>query len=196
MKAMKGIIRECGRLGIEHLTVYAFSTENWKRSKSEVSGIFGLIVKYMKSELAELIENNVVCDVLGDYRSLPVDAVDALDTLKRDTAPNTGLHLHLALNYGSRMDMLNAARKLMREAADIESISEEDFARGLSTAGIPDPDLVIRTSGEQRLSNFLLWEAAYSELVFSDVLWPEFTPGEFHACLETYRSRSRRFGGR
>ncbi|MDR1068297.1 MAG: di-trans,poly-cis-decaprenylcistransferase [Clostridiales Family XIII bacterium] len=208
MKAMKGVIKECGRLGIEHLTVYAFSTENWKRSKSEVAGIFGLIVKYMRSELAELMENNVVCDVLGDYTSLPKDAVNALDKLKADTGNNTGLRFHIALNYGSRADMLAAAKRLAlaafeAEGADaaeqkarIEEWTPEDFARGLATGGIPDPDLIIRTSGEQRLSNFLLWEAAYSELVFSDTLWPDFTPEEFHRALDEYARRSRRFGGR
>jgi undecaprenyl diphosphate synthase len=206
MKAMKGIIKECGRLGVEHLTVYAFSTENWKRSKSEVSGIFSLVVKYMKSELAELMANDVLCDVLGDYSSLPRDAVAALDKLKDETGDNTGLRFHIALNYGSRADMLAAVRRLAIAAleaedsaqcrARIDGWTQEDFARGLATAGIPDPDLIIRTSGEQRLSNFLLWEAAYSELVFSEVLWPDFTPEEFHRTLDEYARRSRRFGGR
>jgi undecaprenyl diphosphate synthase len=200
MKAMKGIIKECGRLGVEHLTVYAFSTENWKRSRSEVSGIFGLIVKYMKTELAELMENGVVCDVLGDYSSLPGDAVAALDKLISDTADNRGLRLHIALNYGSRDEIARAARLLAQAAAagDIspEDIDAEILSSRLYIANMPDPDLIVRTSGEQRLSNFLLWQAAYSEFVFSDVLWPDFTPEEFRRCLGEFAERGRRYGGR
>jgi undecaprenyl diphosphate synthase len=200
MKAMKGIIKECGRLGVEHLTVYAFSTENWKRSRSEVFGIFGLIVKYMRTELAELMENGVVCDVLGDYSSLPEDAVAALDKLISDTANNNGLRLHIALNYGGRDEIVRAARLLAQAVAAGEispdDIDAEMLSARLYTPGVPDPDLIIRTSGEQRLSNFLPWQAAYSEFVFSDVLWPDFTPEEFGRCLGEFAERGRRYGGR
>ena len=200
LKAMKEIVKKSSVLGVEHLTVYAFSTENWKRSQEEVTGIFNLVIKYVSSELQELIDNNVVVDILGDYSALPKKSVASLDKLVRNTSENTGLHFHIALNYGSRAEMLMAARTLANDVADnkisIEDIDEEAFSNRLYTAGTPDPDLVIRTSGEERLSNFLLWQAAYSEYVFSEVLWPDFTPEEYERCIEEYQGRKRRFGGR
>ena len=200
LKAMKEIVKKSSVLGVEHLTVYAFSTENWKRSQEEVSGIFNLVIKYVSSELQELIDNNVVVDVLGDYSALPKKSAASLDKLVSNTSGNTGLHFHIALNYGSRAEMLMAARTLVNDVADnlisIEDIDEEAFSSRLYTAGTPDPDLVIRTSGEERLSNFLLWQVAYSEYVFTDVLWPDFTPKEYERCIEEYQGRKRRFGGR
>ena len=202
MKAMKEIVKHSSALGVEHLTVYAFSTENWKRSEDEVRGIFGLVVKYVNQELEELHENNVIVRAIGDYRALPGKAVAALEKSFKKTAENTGLHFNIALNYGSRADILSAAKSLAADLVagrldkPLDDISESDMSNRLSTAGIPDPDLVIRTSGEQRLSNFLLWEAAYSEFVFTDILWPDFTPEEYERCLEAYCERDRRFGGR
>jgi undecaprenyl diphosphate synthase len=209
MKAMTETVRRCSDLGVQHLTVYAFSTENWKRSAAEVTGISKLLVKYVEKDLNELHENNVKVDVFGDYTTLPPGAVDALERTIERTKENTGLKFHIALNYGSRAEMLRAVNELIREATETapprhceersdEAIqcTEEMFASKLYSAGVPDPDLVIRTSGEQRLSNFLLWQSAYSELVFTDTLWPDFTPDQLEECIEIYKGRKRRFGGR
>jgi undecaprenyl diphosphate synthase len=203
MNAMTEIVRHASDSGVRYLTVYAFSTENWKRSAGEVSGIFGLLVKFVELKLRELVENNVVVSVIGDYSPIPGEAKAALERTIADTSGNTGMRFIIALNYGSRADILNAAKKLARDAAGaadaigaIAEFTEADLAAKLSTAGAPDPDLIIRTSGEKRLSNFLLWEAAYSELVFSDALWPDFTPAEFDRCMEEYSRRERRYGGR
>jgi undecaprenyl diphosphate synthase len=202
MNAMTEIVRHASDTGVEYLTVYAFSTENWRRSADEVSGIFGLLVKFVELKLRELVANNVVVSVIGDTSPIPRDARAALERTIKDTSGNTGMRFVIALNYGSRADIVKAASKLAlesmkkgREDAAL-SVTESDFSEMLSTAGTPDPDLIIRTSGEKRLSNFLLWEAAYSELVFTDVLWPDFTPAEFVQCIQEYNDRNRRFGGR
>jgi undecaprenyl diphosphate synthase len=200
MKAMKEIVKHSSVLGVEYLTVYAFSTENWKRSAAEVSGIFKLLVKYVDQELNELHENDVVVNVIGDYHSLPAAAVAALERSLTKTAGNTGLHFNIALNYGSRAEICRAIRSIsvaVREGELAEDeITESVVSDFLYTANIPEPDLVIRTSGEKRLSNFLLWQSAYSEFVFTDVLWPDFSPAEYERCIEEYSRRSRRFGGR
>lgn len=202
MKAMKDIVRRASALGVGHLTVYAFSTENWKRSAEEINGIFKLIVTYVDKELAELHRNNVRVRILGDYSKLPLDAVERLRMSLKTTAQNTGLSFNIALNYGSRAEIVEAARELGKMASkgilDPDSIDDAMLGSLLSTGkeGIPDPDLLIRTSGECRLSNFLLWQAAYSELVFVPALWPDFSPEEFDRALEIYQSRDRRFGGR
>jgi undecaprenyl diphosphate synthase len=200
---MTEIVRHASDSGVSYLTVYAFSTENWKRSAGEVTGIFGLLVKFVEMKLRELVENNVVVSVIGDYAPIPGDAKAALERTIASTSGNTGMRFIIALNYGSRADILHAAKQLAMEAAGaadvagaVSKFTEEDLAAKLSTAGVPDPDLIIRTSGEKRLSNFLLWEAAYSELVFSDALWPDFTPAEFDRCIEEYARRDRRYGGR
>jgi undecaprenyl diphosphate synthase len=218
MNAMTEIVRHASDRGVKYLTVYAFSTENWKRDADEVSGIFGLLVKFVELKLRELVDNNVVVSVIGDYSPIPREAKAALERTIENTSGNTGMRFVIALNYGGRADIVNAAKRLASQivrsggakgaepasgyagadAAEvaISNIMEADFSRMLSTAGTPDPDMVIRTSGEKRLSNFLLWEAAYSELVFTDLLWPDFTTAEFDKCIEEYRSRDRRFGGR
>ncbi|MDR2157580.1 MAG: isoprenyl transferase [Clostridiales Family XIII bacterium] len=200
MKAMKEIVKRSSALGVGYLTVYAFSTENWKRSAIEVSGIFKLLVRYVDQELQELNDNNVVVNILGSYRSLPADAVAALERALATTARNTGLHFNIALNYGSRPEICEAVRSVAVAVKDgrlsPEEITEEIFSGFLDTGGMPDPDLVIRTSGEKRLSNFLLWQSAYSEFVFTDVLWPDFSPEELERCIEEFRQRNRRFGGR
>ncbi len=206
MKSMIEVVRRANDLGMKHLTVYAFSTENWKRSAEEVSGIFRLLIKYVESELRELMENNVRIRILGDYSPLPKDARKAVDRAIEETAGNTGLQFNIALNYGGRDEITRAVRKLAKEAAEgrinPEEITEEDISAGLYTGsgeggtGCGDPELIIRTSGEERLSNFLLWQCAYSEFVFTDVLWPDFTPEEFEKCIEEYQGRDRRFGGR
>jgi undecaprenyl diphosphate synthase len=202
MKAMKEIVKRASSIGIRHLTVYAFSTENWKRSTEEVNGIFKLIVTYVDNELKELHANNVRVHILGDYSKLPKDAVSRLEKSLAVTHNNTGMQFNIALNYGSRLEIVQAVKEIAANVRDggmdPEDITEATIATHLSTghAGIPDPELLIRTSGETRLSNFLLWQIAYSELVYSQILWPDFTPEVFENAIEEYQQRDRRFGGR
>ena len=204
MKAMKKIVDHSDKLGIKYLTVYAFSNENWKRSIAEVSGIFKLLVKYVDSDLRELVKNNVKVKVLGDYTSLPNDAVKSLERTLEETENNTGLQFNIALNYGGRDEIKNAVKAISEKVSE-DLLSPDDITddiissylwTGSFYAGVPDPELIIRTSGELRLSNFLLWQSAYSELVFPDVLWPDFTPKEYEKAIADYQSRERRFGGR
>lgn len=199
MKALKEIVKRSSTLGIEHLTVYAFSTENWKRPIEEVGGIFKILIHYVDKELSELHENNVKVSILGDYGKLPNDAVIKLEEALAKTKGNTGLQFHIALNYGSRDEIVNAVKAIAKEAAagtlKPEGLNEDVLSERLFTKGMPDPDLVIRTGGEKRLSNFLLWQSAYSEFVFSDVYWPDFTPGMFEEAVVQYAKRLRRFGG-
>ena len=204
MEAMKKIVDHSDKLGIKHLTVYAFSTENWKRSMEEVSGIFKLLVTFVNRDLRELIENNVCVKVLGDFSSIPEESRKALEKTLEDTKDNTGLQFNIALNYGSRDEIRRSVEAIADKVkagelqpADItEDIIGEYLWTGSQHADSPDPELIIRTSGEERLSNFLLWQAAYSEFVFSDALWPDFTPEEYERCIAEYQSRDRRFGGR
>ena len=204
MLAMKEIVRRSAELGIKYLTVYAFSTENWKRSNEEVGGIFKLLVKYVDSELAEITKNNVRVRVMGDYSPVPAPARKSLEKALETTSANDGLVFTIALNYGSRAEITRAVKSI---AEDVKKgvIAPEDVTEGLISSrlytgdengNIPDPDLIIRTSGEERLSNFMLWQSAYSELEFTDVLWPDFTPEVFERMLEEYSHRERRFGGR
>ena len=206
MQAMKQIVITASNLGIKYLTVYAFSTENWKRSTEEVSGIFKLIIKYVDSELKELIKNNVRINILGDYNMLPGDSVRAIDELLDKTRDNDGLVFNIALNYGGRDEIVKAINEIIidRKALADEGISvdvkEDELSKHLYTGVLqknnPDPDLIIRTSGEERLSNFLIWQAAYSEMMFTDTLWPDYSPEEFTAMIEKFSHRKRRFGGR
>lgn len=200
MLAMKEIVKKCSTLGVEYLTVYAFSTENWKRSAEEVGGIFKLLVIYIEKELKELHENNVKVRILGDYEKLPKSAVKSVEKSLETTKDNTGLQFNIALNYGSRAEILRAVKSIAKDAAEskisLDEITEEMVSQSLYTRDIPDPDLLIRTSGEERLSNYLLWQCAYSELVFTDVLWPEFTPEELEKAIYEFQNRKRRFGGR
>ena len=202
MESMKKIVIAASNMGIKHLTVYAFSTENWKRSAEEVGGIFKLIVKYVNSELEELDENNVHINILGDYSMLPKDSVAAIDKMLARLDDNDGLTFNIALNYGGRDEILKSVKKLYKDCEaggkSIDDITEEDISRHLYTGelDIPDPDLIIRTSGEERTSNFLVWQGAYSELMFTDTLWPDFTPAEFADMCEKFTHRDRRYGGR
>ncbi|MDR2295687.1 MAG: isoprenyl transferase [Clostridiales Family XIII bacterium] len=200
MLAMKEIVKRASALGVKYLTVYAFSTENWKRSVEEVSGIFNLLILYVDRELAELNANNVRVRILGDYEALPPSAVERLRRSLKTTADNGGMQFGIALNYGSRNEIARALRAVAAEVAAgrlaPEGIDEALIASRLYTAGMPDPDLIIRTGGERRLSNFLLWQSAYSEFVFSEVHWPDFSPREFEKSIEEYQGRERRFGGR
>lgn len=204
MKAMKKIVDHSDKLGIQYLTVYAFSTENWKRSAAEVTGIFKLLVSYVNSELKELIDNNVKVTVLGDYSIIPEDARKSLEKTLENTKNNTGLQFNIALNYGGRDEIRRAVCEIGQQIRDgqldPQDITEDLIGQHLFTGvfheNIPDPELVIRTSGELRLSNYLLWQSAYSELVFTPVLWPDFSPEEYEKAIEEYQSRDRRFGGR
>ena len=202
MKSMKEIVRHASDLGIGYLTVYAFSTENWKRTKEEVGGIFKLLVKYVDSELNELKKNDVKVNILGDWSVIPEDAAARISKTLEETKENKGLVFNIALNYGSRSEISGAVRSIAEKVKNGElspdDITEDTVTENLMTGklGIPDPDLLIRTSGEIRISNYLLWQIAYSEMVFTDVLWPDFTPERFDEIIADYQGRDRRFGGR
>ena len=204
MQSMKKIVIATSNMGIKYLTVYAFSTENWKRSTEEVSGIFNLIVKYVNSELEELDENNVHINIFGDYSMLPKASVDAIDRMVSRHDHNDGLVFNIALNYGGRDEILRSVKEIARQCAeegrDPGGLTEDDISRYLWSGeehfNVPDPDLIIRTSGEERISNFLTWQSAYSELMFTDTLWPDFTPEEYAEMIAAFASRDRRFGGR
>ena len=203
MEAMKEIVRKASHMGIKYLTVYAFSTENWKRTMEEVSGIFKLLVKFVKLDLSELDEENVKVCVLGDYSVIQDAARKSLDQTLETTKDNTGMQFNVAINYGSRAEIVRGVNRLAEQVRSGEltgEITEEMISRSLYTGdengNVPDPDLIIRTSGEERLSNFLLWQAAYSEFEFTDLLWPDFTPEAFEQLIIDYTTRDRRFGGR
>ena len=199
MESLREIVRACSDMGVKVLTVYAFSTENWKRPIEEVSGIFALLVRYVAKELKELNENNVQIRMLGDIDPLPADAKKAAQKAMDDTKDNTGLVFCIAINYGGRAEIVRAARALAKQAAegqlDPETIDEASFAARLYTADLPDPDLIIRTGGEMRLSNFLTWQSAYSELYVTDTYWPDFTPDKLKEAIEAFNGRDRRYGG-
>ena len=193
MEALCRIVRHSSDIGVEYLTVYAFSTENWKRPADEVSGIFKLLIKFVKRELDELNRNNVRIDILGDWSIIPEDSADSIRLALATTEKNDGLKLNIALNYGGRAEITRAVNMLIDSGK--KNVTEEDISACLYTAGMPDPDVIIRTSGESRLSNFLIWQSAYSEIVLTPVYWPDFTPSEYERCLAEYQSRDRRFGG-
>ncbi|MFH1513169.1 MAG: isoprenyl transferase [Bacillota bacterium] len=200
METMRKIIRNCNDIGLEALSLYAFSTENWQRSKAEVDALMALLLRFFISDIGELQAKNVRVLVLGDKDGMPAPQRAALYEAERMTAANTGLRLCLAVNYGSRAELVRAARLLAEDVQagtlSIGAIGEDAVSQRLYTAGVPDVDLLIRTSGEMRLSNFLLWQCAYAEFLFPKALWPDFTVDEFHACIAAFQSRSRRFGGR
>lgn len=199
VEALRGVIRECDHLGIEALTIYAFSTENWKRSAEEVGALMGLLLTYFASEIDELHEKNVCIRILGDVDGLPAPQRDAVNAAMERTKDNTGLKLNIALNYGGRDELLNAAKTLALRAERGE-ISAQDITRAelegaLYTHDLPDVDLLIRTSGEMRVSNFLLYQIAYAEFVVTDTLWPDFDASALHEAIYAYQKRDRRFGG-
>lgn len=186
-------------MGIKYLTVYAFSTENWSRPKDEVDALMKLLRNYMKTCLKTAAKNDMKVRVIGDKTRLDADIRSRIAELEEATKNNGGLNFQIALNYGSRDEIVRAVRKIARDAKDgklePESITPEVISSYLDTHDIPDPDLLIRTSGEERLSNFLLWQLAYSEFYFTDVLWPDFTKEELMKAIEQYNSRDRRYGG-
>lgn len=199
VEALRKIVKTCSKLEIEVLTVYAFSTENWRRPKDEVGVLMKLLTEYLKKELAELHQNNVVIRTIGKINDLPRDAQIELQRAMEKTQNNTGLILNLALNYGGRSEIVGAVKKLTQEVLSgrwrIEEIDEERFGQALFTSGLPDPDLLIRTSGEMRLSNFLLWQIAYTEIVVVEEFWPDFGQKALLNAIEMYQKRDRRFGG-
>ena len=199
-ETLREIIRHTDDLGIEALTIYAFSTENWRRSAEEVAALMQLILDFFASEIDELDEKGVRILILGEKGALPQKQRDVLIEAEERTAQNTGLKLNIALNYGSRAEMTRAARRLAERAQAgelrFEDVTEETIESELYTAGQPDVDLLIRTSGEMRLSNFLLWQCAYAEFVFPEVLWPDFTVADYDEALRVFASRNRRFGAR
>ena len=199
-RAVRRTIEAAIRHGVGWLTLYAFSSENWRRPAGEVTDLTGLLRRYLESEIAELKANGVRLRVIGERSRFAADIQGRLADAERDTMDNTRLNLTVALSYGSRGEIVAAARAAAEAARagrlNPAVLDEAGFARLLFTADIPDPDLLIRTSGEQRLSNFLLWQTAYSELVFLDVLWPDFGPEHFAAALASYARRERRFGAR
>ena len=199
VETVRKVITECKRLGIKHVTLYTFSTENWKRPALEVETLMTLLQSYLKKEVEELNINNVKLTAIGDIEKLPKSCLDELKRAMELTKDNDGPNLNLALNYGGRYDITNAVKQISRDIENhklnSDDITEETIKNYLSTKSIPDPDLVIRTSGEQRLSNFLLWELAYAELYFTDVYWPDFDEKELQKAIYAYQNRDRRFGG-
>lgn len=197
--ALREVTRAASDLGVEIVTVYGFSTENWRRDAREVAFLFDLCVYFARTEIAELNRNDVRVRVLGDWEALPGGARTALRELQEGTAQNRGLTLNLAVNYSSRSELERAVRGIARDVAngslDVDAIDDKLIASRLFTAGIPDPDLLVRPGGERRLSNFLLYQAAYTELVMSDVFWPDFTRADFESAVREFSLRQRRFGG-
>ncbi|HAE81255.1 MAG: isoprenyl transferase [Clostridium sp.] len=197
--AVEQIVEDAARLGIEYLTVYGFSTENWKRSAEEVGALMQLFRFYTKRLLKIAGENNVRVKMIGDRYRFAQDIIDGINTLEEKTRDNTGLTFVIAVNYGSRDEIRRAVQKMLTDCRDgklsPEEVDEAKITSYLDTAGIPDPDLMIRTSGELRLSNYLLWQLAYSELYVTDTLWPDFNREELIRAIEAYNKRERRFGG-
>lgn len=198
-ESVRDILKACGKIGVKYLTLYAFSTENWKRPPTEVSGLMGLLGMLLDKEIKDLIKNNVRLNIIGRVSDLPENLQEKLGKAMELTKANTGVVLTLALSYGGRTDIIDAAKKVCDdvEAGRIrkEDINEEAFSRRLSTKGMPDPDLLIRTSGEMRISNFLLWQISYSELYVTKKLWPDFRHKDLKKAISEYKKRQRRYGG-
>jgi len=199
MKTIRKITRVANELGIKVLTLYAFSTENWKRPKAEVDYLMKLPEEFLSTYLPELKEQNVKVQMMGHKEQIPLHTQRAINKAIRETEGNNGLILNFALNYGSRDEIMRAVKNILNDVKngimDENELTEEVFHRYLMTNGLQDPDLLIRTSGEIRLSNFMLWQLAYTEFVFTDVLWPDFNEEHFLDAIEEYQKRSRRFGG-
>jgi undecaprenyl diphosphate synthase len=197
-EAVRTIVRACREFGIAYLTLYAFSTENWQRPKSEVDALMALLIKFLKSEQKELLENDIRLHAIGQIKRLPADVQQALRETMELTRKNSAMQLNLALSYGSRAEIVRMVRRLAEKSKngqiDPAGIDEQIIARYLYTKGIPDPDLLIRTSGEMRISNFLLWQIAYSEIHITPTYWPDFSRDEFYQILKDYQQRERRYG--
>ena len=198
INSVREITRVCGEIGIKYLTLYTFSTENWNRPQREVNALMGLLLNTINIEVQELNKNNVCLKTIGDVDQLPLKTKKGIEDGKELTKNNTGLKLCLALSYGSRQEIINGVKKISEKVKNgimgIEQIDENSFSNELYTSEFPDPDLLIRTSGENRISNFLLWQIAYSEIYLTDTYWPDFREGELIKSLLDYQSRERRFG--
>ena len=198
-RRVEEICREAWQIGIKYLTLYAFSTENWSRPEEEVRALLKILRNYLKESIKKATENNMRVRVIGDRSRLDADIRESIERLEEVSAANTGLNFQIALNYGSRDEMMRAVKRLMSDydkgAITQEQLTEKVFSGYLDTCDIPDPDLLIRTSGEERLSNFLLWQCAYTEFYFPEVLWPDFDKNELKKAVEEYTRRDRRYGG-
>ena len=198
MESVKQVVKACRELGIQVLTLYAFSLENWQRPKTEIKGLFKLLKQYIRSEIKALDKNNVQIKSIGHLESRPEDVQNVVREAIEKTRANSGMILNVALSYGSRDEILQAVARIVSKVAannfSLAALNEETFSQELYTAGLPDPDLLIRTSGEMRISNFLLWQLAYTEIYVTDVLWPDFGRQELYKALIDYQKRQRRFG--
>ena len=198
-RTVEQILEDADHMGIRYLTVYAFSTENWSRPDSEVKALMNLLRTYMKTSLAKCAKNNVKIRVIGDKSGLDRDLQISIANLEKETETNTGISFQIAINYGSRDEIVRAVRSAAERVRsgelDPSDITEELISDSLDTYGIPDPDLLIRTGGEQRISNFLLWQTAYAELYFSEVAWPDFSKAELEKAVDAFNHRERRYGG-
>ncbi|MBU5677450.1 isoprenyl transferase [Alkaliphilus sp. MSJ-5] len=199
VEALRDVIKTASNIGIKHLTLYAFSTENWKRPASEVSLLMKLLIEYLRKEITELHDNNVKIQTIGDINKLHDEVIEEINKATIKTKDNNGLCVNIALNYGGRSEIINAVKKVAEKAKSneiqIDEIDEVLISSLLYTANVPDPELLIRTSGEIRLSNFLLWQCAYSEFWFTDVYWPDFRGEHLLMAISDYQNRKRRFGG-
>jgi undecaprenyl diphosphate synthase len=197
IRAVRQAVEACARLGVPYLTLYAFSVENWKRPQAEIRILMALLREYLKKEIRELMEQNIRLGVIGRIGELPATVQRDLESTIRKTAANTGLRLTLALNYGARTELVDAVRAFMAETHSngARTLDEQTLGRHLYTRDLPDPDLLIRTSGELRLSNFLLWQAAYAEIWVTETLWPDFTERDLLEAVRDFQKRERRYGG-
>ncbi len=199
VKTVRTVVRASRKIGIPHLTLYAFSTENWQRPKNKVNALMSLLVKFLKSEKKEMMDKNIRLNAIGQIERLYKDVQQELDKIMTLTKNNSGMQLNLALSYGGRWEIVQMVRrialKVKENQIDADLITPEIISKHLCTNSIPDPDLLICTSGEMRISNFLLWQIAYTEIYVTDILWPDFTKDEFYSIIKTYQQRERRFGG-
>lgn len=193
-KTFKDIARYGNKIGLKYMTVYAFSTENWKRPKEEVENIMNILRDYLR-DTKNFKDENIKLTFIGDREKLDADIRDMMLEAEKDSENATGMHLNIALNYGGRDEIVHAVKKIVEEKIPADEIIEQTVSNRLYTAGQPDPDFIIRPSGEYRLSNYLIWQAAYAEYWFSDILWPDFKPKHLEAALDDYAKRNRRFGG-
>jgi len=194
-RTLKDVLLTASKLGVSYLTVYAFSAENWRRPQDEVGGLMKLIEEAARFELRGLIENNVKVRVIGRLSEVPPSLQEALNDLVANTQHNTGIVFTLAINYGGRAEIVDAVKRLAADRTDLTDLTEEDLSRLMYAPDVPDPDMIVRTAGEMRWSNFLLWQGAYAELCVTDVAWPEFDEAALIACVKKFQARDRKFGG-
>ncbi len=193
IKSVKEVVETAVQLGIKYLSLYVFSTENWSRPKNEIKGLFSLLKRYVKLERENIIKNNIKVVISGDLTKLPLEIIKLLNDIVKETENNNAMILNLCINYGGRQEIIRAINSILNSQK--KEITLEEFNKYLYTNNLPDPDLLIRTSGEQRISNFMLWQIAYTELYFTKTLWPDFRKKDFIKALKSYQKRERRFGG-